>query len=262
MQVRAASTAILLAALTVGGAGCSVSIRLGSAADTSPTRVLTAGELKAGLIRLDEVGSDFRNDDPNRPDDPDSSLGCISDLGKVTKSPDNRPVRKADGAYVADSDFSYPQVFDTIRTFHTERDADRVMAGLVAALAKCHKVDRTNSHGLRIRLDVTTDQIPVGAEVTRQINVYASGHLSSSEFNIPMRAEYGLLQLRNQVMFLCFVNTADDVATEADAVVHLGLARLLAVLKHQPVPNGLELNLKVTNPDKVFTPSTQPGTST
>jgi len=231
--------------------GCGVSLKVGSLPDDSPTRVLTAGELESSLIPLAEVGQEFRRDDDTA-DDGDRPLGCITDLGQVTKAADNRAVRKSDAAYRASTDFGFPQVIETIRSYRTVSDASRMMSGLTAALTGCRKVDRTDSDGYRIRLEVSTDEQAIGSGVTKQINIYANGHLSTAKFDIPMRAQYGVLQVGNQVAFLCFVNSAADVSAEAQAVVRLGLDRLMAVLKRRPLPAGRSLDLKATDPETVF----------
>lgn len=230
------STLSLLAVTALSGCG---SDSEGSAS------ILSKDDLDSALITLDDLGEDFQVD-KEETDEEDADLGCLNGLEDLDDTTDE-PQREDEIAFEAEGDLGLPGIFNTIGSFKSEKEAASVLTRFAEAVEDCKSVDVTDDDGLRIQLEVSSDDALVDPGATDQVNLQASGTASTGAVEFPFSLRFSAIQIDNQIALVGYVNGSESPGKDAAAVEQRAFDRFAPVVTGEKAPDLEPLNLTIVD---------------
>jgi hypothetical protein len=205
--------------VALAAAGC------GGGDGSGSSSVLSDDEVETAVLTLDNLDGDFVESEDD--DDDDDSLGCLGDLD-VDDSIDAKTEHEA-SFEVADAGF--PSVGSKVASYASTQQLDHALDRLAQALAKCDHVDETDEDDATIVLDIETDTDRVSGDVDQQVNIHATGSVSSDGFDLPLAFDFSFARVDNNLTAVFIGDLSDTGAHDAlEGYTEIAVDRLVAVM--------------------------------
>ena len=216
--VTAAAIVLGLTALTACSGGGN-----GSGPDVQR---LTEDEATAALLTETNVGEQYRVTESDEEDDDDSSFGCMDAVGDMEEN--DAPVEvERDFEFV--NEFGLPTIGSQVASYDAVGDATDAFDRVRSALDDCNEVDETDADGARVQLDLTIDDESSTTEADDQLNLVATGTISSEGMEFPFGLSYSAARVDNHVTAVAIAELGNEVGASMDDYLTAAVDRLNAV---------------------------------
>lgn len=227
--------AVVLAATVLTGCGSDATstvaseVPSGTSTEAAQITVLTTKQATSALLTGQNLGGGFTVADSHDADE-NESLGCLDVLDDGEDDPTAVTVTK-ERTFDAVSRVRLPSLTTGIYSYDDIAPASDPFEATLTALEGCTKVDETRKDGVRIRLGVSTDSDTATPDADEQLNLTATGSITSRGSTVPFGVWASVVRIDNHVVSVIYTDL--DVATGADstdALTRAAVGRLVAVL--------------------------------
>ena len=218
-----AAIALALASLTACGSGSDIE----------------DADLDGALLSVEDLGSGFAVDDDEDEDDgedDDPDWGCLLDFDEVAPSDSDDEDNDSEIAFSAKEDPGMPGIFQGVFAAEDVETAEEGMAEIADTLDGCDRVDSTDDKGNRWQFDVDFDRSAGARGADQQLNLTASGSLTSSLLELPISIAFTVVRVEEAVTLIAFFDMAEDIAEAHRDVTGAAVERLTAVVEDEALP--------------------------
>lgn len=201
---------------------------------------LSEDEARDAVLTLEDLSTEFVVS-PEDDDDSDADLGCFDEVGDRLDSElgDHEPSETTDVSvdYEADGDFGMPMVSQVL-TADAEGagHAAEILDTIVEELQACTSIDETDD-GVRMQLDLSTDDEVWAEGADQQVNLVASGTMGTEGLSFPVVFHMTFVRVDDMVTMLMFFDMTREAGDTNKLLVDTASARLAALVDgEEPEP--------------------------
>lgn len=227
-RAGAVGMALLLCLLTACGGG-------GGSGSGRDTDVLSEDEATAALLTETNLGDEYVVTEEVE-DDSDSSLSCLDALGDME---DTGAVTVVDRTFEFDSDVGLPTIGSEVSSYEAVGDVNVAFAQFRSTVEECTSVAEQDADGTHTTLTVAIDNDRSTTGADDQVNLVATGFLSSDEMEFPVGVYFTAARVDNHVTSVDIVDLGSEVGASIDAYVKAAVDRLTAVAEGEKPENAL-----------------------
>lgn len=208
-------------------------------AGASPAVVLDESQVEAALLTIDDLpdgwainpdASDVLDGDDGDGDGKGGAPGC---LGEVEDGETFEPLAESSVEFEVDDGFGVPALSSSVATFASEDEVSDQMDKLREVLSDCDPIDYTDpDDGTQISLTFETDDEPSSPDVDEQLNLTATGTISSG-LEFPFSLWMSVARIGNNTTSVMITDLGDEAGEALDPYTAIAVDRLLAVLDGQ-----------------------------
>ena len=192
--------------------------------------------LDAALLTPGHLGSGFVAVPDEEDDSEDSDMGCLlTSFEELTGGEDDEDSEDGtvEGSWAPKAEPQLPYVGQVLLPIGAEGAREGVEL-VAASFEDCTEVDTTDEDGARLQLQVETDtETSEGAD--HQVNVVASGTMSTSGLELPFLFEFRMAAVGDTVMGV-FLGNVSGPSSSGGALMDAAVERLVAVQAGEPAP--------------------------